>query len=201
MSATTPATGPRRSAAGRARRAAIIAATLELLGTEGRAAVTHRRVAARAGVPLASTTYYFSSLDDLITEAMRSAARFEAERGREVATILSTMTVEEAAALLARSIAKRCGEDFRVTTVAVVELRLDAARRDLLRAEVGDWLHGPTDMVGEIPGGGDTTTADGEARRRAVIAGLDGLVLHSLLADRPPAAEELLPVVLQILRA
>jgi DNA-binding transcriptional regulator YbjK len=200
VSATTPADVPRRSAAGRARRAAIIAATLELLGTEGRAAVTHRRVAARAGVPLASTTYYFSSLDDLITEAMRSAARFEAERGREVATLLSTMTVDETAALLARSIAKRCGEELRVTTVAVVELRLDAARRDLLRAEVGDWLQGLTDMLGEIPGGGDTTAA-GEARRRAVIAGLDGLVLHSLLADRPPAAEELLPVVLQILRA
>lgn len=199
MTGATSADAPRRSAAGRARRTAIIAATLELLGTEGRAAVTHRRVAARAGVPLASTTYYFSSLDDLITEAMRSAARFEAERGREVATMLSTMAVDDAAALLARSMAKRCAEGLRVTTVAVVELRLDAARRDLLRAEVGGWLRGLTDMVGEIPGGGGTD-ADGEARRRAVIAGLDGLVLHSLLADPPPTADDLLPVILQILR-
>ena len=40
----------------------------------------HRAVARRAGLPLASTTYYFSSLDDLIAAAvefigMREAAQ------------------------------------------------------------------------------------------------------------------------------
>lgn len=43
-------------------------------------AVRHRAVARRAGLPLASTTYYFSSLDDLIAAAvefigMREAAQ------------------------------------------------------------------------------------------------------------------------------
>ncbi len=33
-------------------------------------AVRHRAVARRAGLPLASTTYYFSSLDDLIAKAV-----------------------------------------------------------------------------------------------------------------------------------
>jgi DNA-binding transcriptional regulator YbjK len=173
---------------------------MDLLGTEGRAAVTHRRVAARAGVPLASTTYYFSSLDDLITEAMRSAARFEADKGREVAGALAALTVDEAADLLAQSIARRCGEALRVTTVAVIELRLDAARRDLLRPEVVDWLQGLTAMVGEVPGGGGTTP-EGATRRRAVMAGLDGLLMHSLLSDPPPTADDLRPVVREILGA
>jgi len=35
----------------------------------GLRAVSHRSVAAEAGVPLAATTYYFRNLDDLITES------------------------------------------------------------------------------------------------------------------------------------
>jgi DNA-binding transcriptional regulator YbjK len=53
------------------RREAILDAALEViteLGTEG---VTHRSVAAQAGVPLGSTTYYFASRDELVREAFR----------------------------------------------------------------------------------------------------------------------------------
>ena len=37
----------------------------------GAGAVTHRAVAARAGVPLSTTSYFFSSIDELVTEALR----------------------------------------------------------------------------------------------------------------------------------
>lgn len=53
------------------RREAILDAALAViteLGTEG---VTHRSVAAQAGVPLGSTTYYFASRDELVREAFR----------------------------------------------------------------------------------------------------------------------------------
>lgn len=43
-------------------------------------AVRHRAVARRAGLPLASTTYYFSSLDDLITKAVEHVGSREVER-------------------------------------------------------------------------------------------------------------------------
>ena len=36
--------------------------------------MAHRAVATRAGVPLAATTYYFSSLDDLVGAALSSLA-------------------------------------------------------------------------------------------------------------------------------
>lgn len=43
-------------------------------------AVRHRAVARRAGLPLASTTYYFSSLDDLIAKAVEYIGTQEAEQ-------------------------------------------------------------------------------------------------------------------------
>ena len=51
------------------RRRAILAAAAEVIVEKGAAALTHRAVAARAGVPLGSTTQYFTSID-----ALREAA-------------------------------------------------------------------------------------------------------------------------------
>lgn len=53
------------------RRRSILEATLRVIARGGADAVTHREVAAEAGVPLGSTTYYFASRDDLLREAFR----------------------------------------------------------------------------------------------------------------------------------
>ncbi|MBV9514568.1 MAG: TetR family transcriptional regulator, partial [Mycobacteriaceae bacterium] len=55
---------------GERRRQALISAAAELLSEGGFDAVRHRAVARRAGLPLASTTYYFSSLEDLLIHAV-----------------------------------------------------------------------------------------------------------------------------------
>jgi DNA-binding transcriptional regulator YbjK len=62
---------------GERRRAALVAAAAELLATGGFDAVRHRAVAERAGLPLASTTYYFASLDDLVVAAVERRGRDE----------------------------------------------------------------------------------------------------------------------------
>jgi DNA-binding transcriptional regulator YbjK len=49
--------------------AAILRATLLVIAEGGIDGVTHRRVAARAGVSLSSTTYYFANRDELISRA------------------------------------------------------------------------------------------------------------------------------------
>ncbi len=54
----------------RARREALLAAAIELFAEGGTRAVTHRAVAARAGLPPATTTYYFASIDDLVRETL-----------------------------------------------------------------------------------------------------------------------------------
>lgn len=62
---------------GERRRYALISAAAELLCEGGFEAVRHRAVARRAKLPLASTTYYFSSLDDLVQKAVEYLAAVE----------------------------------------------------------------------------------------------------------------------------
>ncbi len=47
----------------------IIQATLEAVKIHGVHAVTHRKIAAIAQVPLGSMTYYFAGMDALLSEA------------------------------------------------------------------------------------------------------------------------------------
>jgi DNA-binding transcriptional regulator YbjK len=67
---------------GERRRYALVNAAAELLCEGGFDAVRHRAVAQRAGMPLASTTYYFSSLDDLIAKAVEHVGEQEAAQLR-----------------------------------------------------------------------------------------------------------------------
>ena len=70
---TTPSRVHRASA--QRRRAALLDAAEQLVAEVGAGAVTHRAVAARAGVPLSTTSYFFSSIDELVTEALRQSAQ------------------------------------------------------------------------------------------------------------------------------
>ncbi|MUM28042.1 TetR family transcriptional regulator [Mycobacterium sp. CBMA295] len=74
---------------GERRRYALVRAAAELLCEGGFDAVRHRAVARRAGLPLASTTYYFSSLDDLIAKAVEYIGTREAEQLRAGVAALS----------------------------------------------------------------------------------------------------------------
>ncbi len=63
---------------GERRRQALVESAAELILEGGIDAVRHRAVANRAGLPLASTTYYFESLDELVVCA------FEYNSSREL---------------------------------------------------------------------------------------------------------------------
>lgn len=67
---------------GERRRRLLASAAAELLAEGGFEAVRHRAVAERAGLPLASTTYYYSSLDDLVTAAAEELGRAELDEAR-----------------------------------------------------------------------------------------------------------------------
>jgi DNA-binding transcriptional regulator YbjK len=79
MQAMTAAVTPK----GVRRKYALVTAAAELLCEGGFDAVRHRAVARRAGLPLAATTYYFSSLDDLIVKAVEHVGAMEAQQLRE----------------------------------------------------------------------------------------------------------------------
>ncbi|MGB2923479.1 MAG: TetR family transcriptional regulator [Mycobacterium sp.] len=74
---------------GERRRYALVSAAADLLCEGGFDAVRHRAVARRAGLPLASTTYYFSSLEDLIAKAVEHVGTRESAELRERVATLS----------------------------------------------------------------------------------------------------------------
>jgi DNA-binding transcriptional regulator YbjK len=57
------------------RRREIVTAAAELVIEVGTAGLSHRKVAARADVPLGSTTQYFATLDDLRAAALEHLSR------------------------------------------------------------------------------------------------------------------------------
>src|SRR5690606_3613489 len=64
-----------RKGRGEKRRQEIIEATLRVIERDGVAGVTHRSVAREAGIPTASTTYHFATLDDLLIATLIACAR------------------------------------------------------------------------------------------------------------------------------
>lgn len=70
-----PAQPRTHRASAQRRRDALLDAAADLAAEVGAGAVTHRAVAARAGVPLSTTSYFFSSIDELVTEALRRGAQ------------------------------------------------------------------------------------------------------------------------------
>jgi DNA-binding transcriptional regulator YbjK len=75
---------------GERRRQALVEAAAELLREGGFDAVRHRSVASRAELPLASTTYYFASLSDLVSRAVEYSGNVELDVMRERVDKVST---------------------------------------------------------------------------------------------------------------
>lgn len=73
-----------RRARGTKRRAEIIEATLAVVTRDGAAGVTHRTVAKQAGITTSLSTYYFSTLDDLLVAALSSVADTYTARIRQI---------------------------------------------------------------------------------------------------------------------
>ncbi|RRD06643.1 TetR family transcriptional regulator [Arachnia propionica] len=81
------------------RRNLILRAAGELIREIGVSALTHRKVAERAKVPLGSTTQYFASLTDLIAEALTGMAEQREAMLDEVAQDI--IQAEDVASVLA----------------------------------------------------------------------------------------------------
>lgn len=115
---------------GEERRERILRATLGVIARDGIAAVTHRRVAADADVPLGSLTYWFATKDDLLRDALRLFVDEETERLHRVGEdLVEGMPPEEIAERFAEALEAGDGDD----QVAQFELYLEAARNPALR--------------------------------------------------------------------
>jgi TetR/AcrR family transcriptional regulator, regulator of biofilm formation and stress response len=165
------------------RREAILGATVRLLAERGLAAVTHRAVAAEADVPLAATTYYFSSKEEMVAEALELLAAAEVERLTETAARLGARigSPEDAAAEVVETLFPG-GEEAEKALIAKYEVLVEAARRPALRPAVAQ-LASALRSLGEAvlrAGGGP------EPERRAwiLVAGAHGILIEAIGSGR-----------------
>lgn len=168
---------------GERRREAILRAALGVIGAHGADSVTHRAVAAEAGVPLSATTYYFASKEDLLEQTFLLAAREETERLERLVLDLAplSLSVQEWAAAVSAQIAAGVAED-PATHVALFELGLEAARTESLREELGRWqeAHLRLAEMGCRAVGSSAPQLDA----RIVVSALTGLMLEQLTGGR-----------------
>jgi DNA-binding transcriptional regulator YbjK len=169
------------------RRERIIEAAVDVISETGLAALTHRAAAARADVPLGSTTYHFTSLDELLDAAGRAVARRNVQRLNDWAHALP------GEADLSRELADfivLLATEHRQSSVLAYELYGGALRRPALRAASTTWDAMLTEVFESRV---DTTTA------LALTAMFDGLLYQALVSPRKPRRADFEPVLRRLL--
>jgi DNA-binding transcriptional regulator YbjK len=187
MQGVTAAVTPK----GERRRYALVSAAADLLCEGGFDAVRHRAVARRAGLPLASTTYYFSSLDDLIERAVEYAGIRETEQlGTRVAALSRRKRGAESTADVLVDLLVGDGPGTRVSEqlISRYERYIACARQPALRDVQRRIMKQRTEAVVEV------VERSGRSVRTelmtALVCAVDGAVVASLVGvgDGPRAA-------------
>ena len=169
---------------GERRRYALVSAAAELLCEGGFEAVRHRAVARRAGLPLASTTYYFSSLDDLIASAVAHIGMLEVAQLRaQVATLSRRRRSADTTADLLVDLLVGSESEPRLTEqlISRYERHIACARLARLRDIQRRSLRQRVDAVAEV------IERSGRSVRpelvSALICTVDGAVVSALVDD------------------
>ncbi|MBX5470428.1 MAG: TetR family transcriptional regulator [Thermoleophilaceae bacterium] len=200
MSEPTPTPAEPAREAGEGRREAILRAALRLIGRRGLHAVTHRDVAAEAGVPLASTTYYFASKDDLLTEALWLFVREEVQRLERAAASFEGLSASP------EEVADAMVEEVRLTLqqeaeqVAQFELYLQASRNPRLAAAAREAMRAYERTTAAALRAAGARDPEGWAPLFQALG--RGLIFEQLVERRERWAEEILrPALLTLFRA
>jgi DNA-binding transcriptional regulator YbjK len=182
---TEPNSGRRRQQRGEERRQALLEATLKIIEDEGLEGVTHRRVADAAGVPLAATTYYFSSKEDLMQAAMETLIARETANLKAIGDLVvqaRDLSVEEGVeAVIAWQ--SELLRNHRNQRFAELELYLRVARTAPRPTDLPDWPHAFHEVAATLLDSMGVENAEREAN--AVVALIHGLVLHGLISKDP----------------
>ncbi len=157
----------------------MLEGALKIIADTGVEAVTHRRIAEVTGLPLASTTYWFESKDELLTAALELAAGRDIARLRAFAarTVGHNEALENAIASILGATEKFV-ETNRGSLMAAYALLLEAARRPALQRVARGWTDAYRDTVGSLlaRAGSQHPAADAEL----LLAAADGLLLGQL---------------------
>jgi DNA-binding transcriptional regulator YbjK len=171
-----------RSSKGERTRQAILDAALRVVARGGVGEVTHRRVAAEAGVPLGATTYYFSSKDEMLRETLRYGAQSESEvpAGTAWAAAAEARSPRSLAAALADDLGAYL--DDRPHALATYEVFLAAARDPGMADAAEAWTQASRRQLEPVLERLGSPAPAQDAR--VVTALLDGLGLEQLAGQR-----------------
>ena len=165
---------------GAARREALLDGVLRIVADAGVDAVTHRRVAELAELPLASTTYWFESKDHLLTAALELAAQRDTTRLHEfIAARLdgAANPVELAVAAIVDPF-DQSPHASRGSLLATYALLLEAARRPSLQSVTREWTDAYLNVLErlfKVAG-----SSDPRADAKLLLAAADGLLIDQL---------------------
>ena len=147
-------------------------------------AVTHRRVAEVAGLPLASTTYWFDSKEHLLTAALERAA------DRDIEQLLAFLRdppegADDPLELLVEVMVVPPEDSSQASggrLLATYALMLEAARRPALRDITRRWTDAYLDALAPL------LAAAGSRHPRPhaelIVAAADGLLLEQLASGQ-----------------
>lgn len=114
------------------RRAALVDAAIEVLAGQGARGLTFRAVDGAAAVPPGTASNYFTSRDDLLTQAAaRVYQRVQPDERTAAGHLAGTQDRERFAAVMHETVHRVAS--FRSGYLALLELRLEATRRAELR--------------------------------------------------------------------
>ena len=160
------------------RRQVIVEAAAELLGAGDGERLTHRRVAEHAQIPLGSTTYYFTSLDDLRTAALEHLADcVDADLAETAQLIADSDGSPEAIAALFYDYL--CDTARMKNELVIYVAALDHPE---LRPLSMRWFNGLVDIL-------STLTTRSAATMMAVF--VDGATMHAVINDAPLPLQDL----------
>lgn len=166
-----------RTAKGSMRRQQVLRAAAEILLSEGFRAMTHRRVAEAAGVPLGTTTYYFTDRADLMHATV--GLLLEREQVRRAAVTVSGTSPGATARALVELLLPPDAGSARHQGAVIYERLGEALRDDDLRAIVSRDYSDLEAQVSRVLSATALTPDPG-----LVLALAEGRLLQWLASDR-----------------
>ncbi|XTZ37101.1 TetR/AcrR family transcriptional regulator [Salmonella enterica] len=164
------------------RRERILQATLETIAEHGIQAVTHRKIARCADVPLGSMTYYFTGIDALLEEAF---SRFTQQMSAQYLTFFTGVdTPQRACDAITELIYSK-----QLTTARNMELMYQLyafmSRQPVLKNVMQNWM---LTSQSTLEHWFDPPTA------RALDAFIEGMTLH-VVTDKQPLSREAIRIM------
>jgi DNA-binding transcriptional regulator YbjK len=168
---------------GAARREALLEAVLRIVAEVGPDAVTHRRVAEEAGLPLASTTYWFDSKEHLLTAALELAAERDTARLLAYGAEMEQSDVDPLDAIVqAIGECDDGSQPNRGSLIATFALLLEAARRPALQQIAQRWSEAYLLTLSRLLERAGSASPRDDAE--LLIGATDGLLLEQLASGR-----------------